>query len=41
MHVLQQARWILRSQNVVNMHATPPLLEAIARKDADFDLVNE
>jgi len=40
-HVLQQARWILRTQSVVNMHATPPLLEAIARNDADVDLVNE
>jgi phenylacetate-coenzyme A ligase PaaK-like adenylate-forming protein len=40
-HVLEQARWILRSQTVVNMHATPPMLEAIARNDADVDLVNE
>ena len=40
-HVLEQARWILRTQSVVNMHATPPLLEAIARNDADVDLINE
>jgi len=40
-HVLEQARWILRTQGVVNMHATPPLLEAIARNDADVDLINE
>lgn len=39
-HVLEQARWILQSQSVVNMHATPPLLEAIARNDADVDLIN-
>jgi hypothetical protein len=39
-HVLEQARGILRTQSVVNMHATPPLLEAIARNDADVDLVN-
>jgi phenylacetate-coenzyme A ligase PaaK-like adenylate-forming protein len=40
-HVLEQARWILQTQNVVNMHATPPVLEAIARNDSDVDLVNE
>jgi hypothetical protein len=40
-HVLEQARWILRSQNVVNMHATPPMLEAFARNDADVELINE
>ena len=40
-HVLEQARWILRTQSVANMHTTPPLLEAIARNDADVDLVNE
>ncbi len=40
-HVLEQARWILRTQHVVNMHATPPLLEAFARNDADVKLINE
>ncbi len=39
-HVLEQARWILQTQSVVNMHATPPLLEAIARNDSDVNLVN-
>jgi phenylacetate-coenzyme A ligase PaaK-like adenylate-forming protein len=40
-HVLEQASWILQTQNVVNMHTTPPLLEAIARNDGDVDLVNQ
>ena len=40
-HVLEQARWILQTQSVVNMHATPPLLEAIARNDSDVDLIND
>jgi hypothetical protein len=40
-HVIEQARWILQSQNVANMHTTPPLLEAIARRDADVDLINQ
>ena len=40
-HVLEQARWILQTQRVANMHTTPPLLEAIARNDSDVDLVNE
>ena len=40
-HVIEQARWILQAQNVANMHTTPPLLEAIARNDADVDLINE
>jgi hypothetical protein len=40
-HVLEQARWILQTQNVVNMHITPPLLEAMARSDADVELINK
>lgn len=40
-HILEQARWILRTQRVVNMHATPPLLEALARSDSDVDLIND
>jgi hypothetical protein len=40
-HVLEQARWILRTQNVVNMHATPPLIEAFARNEDDVALINE
>jgi phenylacetate-coenzyme A ligase PaaK-like adenylate-forming protein len=40
-HVIEQARFILQSQNVANLHTTPPLLEAIARDDVVVDLVNQ
>jgi phenylacetate-coenzyme A ligase PaaK-like adenylate-forming protein len=40
-HVLEQAVHVLHTQNVANLHATPPLLEAIARDDHLVDLVNE
>jgi phenylacetate-coenzyme A ligase PaaK-like adenylate-forming protein len=39
-HVLEQATYILQTQDVVNLHATPPLVEAIARDDSLVDLVN-
>jgi phenylacetate-coenzyme A ligase PaaK-like adenylate-forming protein len=39
-HVLEQARDVLQTQDVVNLHATPPLVEAIARDDGLVDLVN-
>lgn len=39
-HVLEQARYILETQHVANLHATPPLLEAIANDDRLTDLVN-
>jgi phenylacetate-coenzyme A ligase PaaK-like adenylate-forming protein len=39
-HVLEQARHVLDTQDVVNLHATPPLVEAIAREDGLVDLVN-
>jgi len=39
-HVLEQAAHILQTQNVANLHTTPPLLEAIARNDHLVDLVN-
>jgi phenylacetate-coenzyme A ligase PaaK-like adenylate-forming protein len=39
-HVLEQARYVLDTQDVVNLHATPPLVEAIARNDSLVDLVN-
>ena len=39
-HVLEQARHILESQRVGNLHATPPLLEAIANNDHLLGLVN-
>ena len=40
-HVVEQARFILETQSVANLHATPPLLEALARVDDLVDLVNE
>ena len=39
-HVLEQARHVLDTQDVVNLHATPPLVEAIARDDGFVDVVN-
>jgi phenylacetate-coenzyme A ligase PaaK-like adenylate-forming protein len=39
-HVLEQATHVLQTQNVANLHATPPMLEAIARNDDLVDLVN-
>jgi phenylacetate-coenzyme A ligase PaaK-like adenylate-forming protein len=40
-HVIDQAVFVLRTQNVANLHTTPPLLEAIARNDQVVDLVND
>jgi acyl-CoA synthetase (AMP-forming)/AMP-acid ligase II len=40
-HVVEQAVFVLRTQDVANMHTTPPLLEAIAPNDLVVDLVNE
>src|SRR5262249_50703415 len=40
-HVLDQARFILTTQEVGNLHTSPPLFEAIARDDALVDLVNQ
>jgi phenylacetate-coenzyme A ligase PaaK-like adenylate-forming protein len=39
-HVIEQAVVVLQTQNVANLHTTPPLLQAIARNDAVVDLVN-
>lgn len=39
-HVIEQALFVLQTQNVANLHSTPPLLEAIARNDRAVDLVN-
>lgn len=39
-HLLEQAVYILLTQNVANLHTTPPLLQAIARNDRVVDLVN-
>jgi len=40
-HVIEQAVFILQTQNVANLHTTPPLLEAIARNDRVVDMVND
>ena len=39
-HILEQAGYILKTQEVGNLHTTPPLLEAIARNDDLTSLVN-
>ena len=39
-HVLEQTRHILETQIVANLHATPPLLEAIANDERLTELVN-
>jgi hypothetical protein len=40
-HVIEQAVFILATQNVANLHTTPPLLEALARDDRVVDLIND
>jgi phenylacetate-coenzyme A ligase PaaK-like adenylate-forming protein len=40
-HVVEQAVYILQTQNVANLHATPPMLEAMARNDRVVDLIND
>jgi phenylacetate-coenzyme A ligase PaaK-like adenylate-forming protein len=40
-HVIEQAQFILQTQDVGNLHTTPPLLEAMARDDAVLELVNQ
>jgi phenylacetate-coenzyme A ligase PaaK-like adenylate-forming protein len=40
-HVIDQARFVLETQSVANLHATPPLVEAMARDDALVDLINQ
>ncbi|MBJ7339573.1 phenazine antibiotic biosynthesis protein [Mycolicibacterium sp.] len=40
-HVVEQARFVLETQSVANLHATPPLLEALSRDDRLVDLVTE
>lgn len=40
-HVIEQAIFILATQNVANLQATPPLLDALARNDQVVDLINE
>jgi len=40
-HLIEQAVFVLHTQNVANVHTTPPLLEAIARNDRVVDVINE
>jgi len=40
-HVIEQAAFILATQDVANLHTTPPLLEAMAGDDAILELVTE
>ncbi|WP_026306865.1 AMP-binding protein [Smaragdicoccus niigatensis] len=40
-HVIEQAVYVLQTQDVGNLHTSPPLLEAMARDDAVVDLINE
>jgi hypothetical protein len=40
-HVVEQAVFVLRTQDVANLHTTPPLLEAMARHDRVVDLMND
>ncbi|MBO0885500.1 MAG: phenazine antibiotic biosynthesis protein, partial [Mycobacterium sp.] len=39
-HIVEQAVFILQTQDVANLHTTPPLLEAIARNDDAVDMIN-
>lgn len=38
-HLVEQAEYVLRSQDIANLHTTPPLLDAIARNDTLAQLV--
>jgi phenylacetate-coenzyme A ligase PaaK-like adenylate-forming protein len=40
-HLVEQAVFVLQTQNVANLHTTPPLLEAMARDDRVVELVND
>jgi hypothetical protein len=39
-HVIEQAVFVLQTQDVANLHTSPPLLEAIARNDHVVDIIN-
>ncbi|HZA10636.1 phenazine antibiotic biosynthesis protein [Mycobacterium sp.] len=39
-HLIEQAEFILQTQNVANLHTTPPLFEALARHDHIVELIN-
>jgi acyl-coenzyme A synthetase/AMP-(fatty) acid ligase len=40
-HVIEQATFVLHTQDIGNLHTSPPLIEAIARDDRVVDLVNQ
>ncbi|WP_165495321.1 long-chain fatty acid--CoA ligase [Actinomadura roseirufa] len=40
-HVVDQAEWILRSQDIAVLYSTPPLLEALCHRKGLAELVNE
>lgn len=40
-HVVEQAVFVLQTQNVANLHTTPPLLQAMGRDDRVVDLINK
>jgi len=40
-HITEQARFVLETQDIGNLHTTPPLLEVIARDDDLVELVNQ
>ncbi|GAB1815085.1 phenazine antibiotic biosynthesis protein [Mycobacterium sp. MUNTM1] len=40
-HVVEQAVFVLQTQNIANLHTTPPLLEAMARDDRVVELIND
>lgn len=39
-HVLDQTRFLLRTQDVGNLHTSPPLFQALAKDDSLVELVN-
>lgn len=40
-HIIEQARFVLQTQRIGNLHTTPPLIESLARDDAMVELINE
>jgi hypothetical protein len=40
-HLIEQTVHVLQTQDVANLHTTPPLLEAIARNDQVANMVND
>ncbi|MEG3635403.1 acyl-CoA synthetase family protein [Micromonospora palythoicola] len=40
-HVVDQAEWILRSQDISVFYSTPPLLDALCRRSGMVELINE